>query len=207
MFAVRLGKIRVLNEIRRAQSAKVNDDPHLQIRSCRHSRVAGGTFGGFRRRGARSGDAVRRPDAPPRRARLRAAESVVDRGSLSRATDGFRIGGNSQHTTQVFAAMISHRTRSHGRGTHAESSQSPAPHTHVARVSAAPRSAPRKNNAHQVSTGRSPRPAIKAAGDIYATTYGSGLYLAYRTVFKYTASGVWSRAESARLLSGNSGHV
>jgi hypothetical protein len=61
-------------------------------RSCRHGpvdpRVAGGTLGGFRRRGARSGDAVRRPDAPPRRARLRAAEPVVDRGSLFPATDG-----------------------------------------------------------------------------------------------------------------------
>src|ERR1700724_2511611 len=115
----------------------------MKTRSCRHSPA--GTLGwpeelsvGFRRRGARSGDAVRRPDAPPRRAPLRAVEPVVDRGSLSPATDGSGFGGNNQHTTQVFAAMISHRTRSHDRGTHAESSQSPAPHTHAAKVSAAP---------------------------------------------------------------------
>lgn len=63
-------------------------------------------------------------------------------GSLSPATDGFGIDGNNPHTTQVFAAMISPRTRSHGRGTHAESSQSPAPHTHVAKVSAAPTALP-----------------------------------------------------------------
>ena len=30
MFAVRLGKVRMLNEIRRSQSATVNDDPQLQ---------------------------------------------------------------------------------------------------------------------------------------------------------------------------------
>jgi hypothetical protein len=112
-------------------------------RSCRpgrarHSRVAAGTFDGFRRRGARSGDGVRRPEAPPRPARLRAVEPVVDRGSLFPATDGFGFGGNNQHTTRVFAAMISHRTRSHGRGTHAGSSRSPAPHTHVAKGSGAP---------------------------------------------------------------------
>ena len=34
MFAVRLGKVRVLNEIRRAQSARVNEDPQLQTQSC-----------------------------------------------------------------------------------------------------------------------------------------------------------------------------
>jgi hypothetical protein len=36
MFAVRLGKVRMLNEIRRAQSAKGNEDPQLQTRSRTH---------------------------------------------------------------------------------------------------------------------------------------------------------------------------
>src|ERR1035438_1888484 len=90
--------------------------------------------GCFRRGAVHSGDAARRPAAPPRRARSPAAEPGEARVSLSSRRDAFWIGGSSQNKKRGFGEASFHRTRSRDRDTRAEWIQSPAPHRLAAKA-------------------------------------------------------------------------
>ena len=59
------------------------------------------------------------------------------RGVFPQGQDVFWIGGSSQNTKRGFGVVSFHGTRSHGRDTHAEWSQSPAPHRLAAKAIAA----------------------------------------------------------------------
>src|ERR1019366_397366 len=93
--------------------------------------------GCFRRHVVRSGGAAHRPEAPPRPVRIPAAESGAAQATLSSRTNVFWIGGSSQNTKRGFGGGSFHGTRSHGRDTHAEWNQSPAPRKLAAKANGA----------------------------------------------------------------------
>src|SRR6516225_10057365 len=77
--------------------------------------------GGFRQPVVRSGDAVHRPAALPRRIPFPAAESLVTRVNPSPTKDGFAIGDSNRNTNGAFVVTSFHGTRLHDRGIRAES--------------------------------------------------------------------------------------
>ncbi len=101
------------------------------------SRSSALDFGCFRRPVVRSGGAIHRPGAPPRRTRFPAVEWVVARACPSPRRDAFWIGDSSRNTERGFGVASFHGTRSHDRGTRAEWNLSPAPRTLAAKANAA----------------------------------------------------------------------
>src|ERR1039458_8210478 len=99
--------------------------------------------GCFRRHVVRSGGVAHRLEAPPRPVRIPAAESGAAQASLSPRTNVFWIGGSSQNTKREFGGVSFHGTRSHGRDTHAEWNQSPAPRKLAAKANAGWTATPR----------------------------------------------------------------
>ena len=89
----------------------------------------------FRQPVVRSGGAVRRPAAPPRRAPFPEVESLVAMVSPSPTRDASSIGDSNRNTTSGFVVTSFHG-RSHDRGTHGERIQSPVRHRLAAKVSA-----------------------------------------------------------------------
>src|SRR5208283_1626766 len=90
----------------------------------------------FRQPVVRSGGAVRRPAAPPRRTPFPEVESLVALVSPSPRKDASSIGDSNRNTTSGFVVTSFHGTRSHDRGTHGERSQLPVRHRLAAKVSA-----------------------------------------------------------------------
>jgi len=90
----------------------------------------------FRQPVVRSGGAVRRPAAPPRRTPFPEVESLVALVSPCPTKDAFSIGDSNRNTTSGFVVTSFQGTRSHDRGTHGERIQSPVRHRLAAKVSA-----------------------------------------------------------------------
>jgi hypothetical protein len=83
----------------------------------------------------RSGDVVHQPAVSPRRIPFPAAESLLAPVSPSPSRDVFSTDDSTRNTNDGFAVMSFPGTRSHDRGTHAESIQSPALYRLFAKVS------------------------------------------------------------------------
>ena len=90
----------------------------------------------FRQPVVRSGGAVRRPAAPPRRTPFPEVETLVALVSPSPTKDTSSVGDSNRNTTSGFVVASFHGTRSHDPGTHGERNQSPVRHRLSAKVSA-----------------------------------------------------------------------
>ena len=90
----------------------------------------------FRQPVVRSGGAVRRPAAPPRRTPFPEVESFVALVSPSPTKDASSISDSNRNTTSGFVITSFCGTRSYDRGTHGERIQSPVRHSLSAKVSA-----------------------------------------------------------------------
>src|SRR6516225_2069985 len=126
----------LMNEIRRCTCVRGSTVQTLISKRQGEAARSAVDSGAFRQPVVRSGDAVHRLAAMPRRIPFPAAESLLAPVSPSPTKDGFAIGDSNRNTNGAFVVTSFHGTRLHDRDIRAESIQSLAPHRLAAKASA-----------------------------------------------------------------------